>query len=520
MIESLRVALVATEASPLARHGGRADVVSAVAHALARRGHAVTLFLPAYRDLTFPQGSQRQTTVAELRVPGPNGTEPAALIRVTLPHARGVRVPEILLVHHRGDRRFFDRPGLWTDPADGSLYSDNAERFSFFGRAVLEGLKALDQKPDLLHAFDARAAWTLGFLKRTYAEDAHFVRTGTLLSALDLDDQEPQAADALVEAGLAEDAQDPWAKFRGEEQVPMLKVGLRHADLVVLPSAHYADEVLENRAMARGLSGVLAARAKDTVGIVPGIDAQAWDPAKDRAIAARYGSTDLAGKTLCRRALAERAGWPSDPAERGYGWPIVGLIARLTDEQGFGLVTEALDRLLSLEARYFVLGLGDRAHHAMLAEAARRNPDRLFARLTFDDGLAREIVAGADLFLLPALQEPTGRQALRAMRYGAVPVAHAVGGLADVVTEFDARAGTGTGFTFAPPTPEGLERALERAIDVRQQPHLWRRLVQNAMEYDGSWEATAEAYETAYREVRRRVEAQRFGAWALGIARG
>ncbi len=521
MTEVLRVALVATEASPLARHGGRADIVAAVARSLARRGHQVTLFLPAYRDLTFPEGSRRETLRAELRVPGPAGVEPAALIRVSLPARRGAGPsPEIILVHHRGDRRFFDRPGLWTDPADGTPYPDNAARFAFFGRAVLEGLKALDVKPDLVHAFDARAAWTLGFLKRVYAEDAHFVRTGSLISALDLGDQEPQPAAALVEAGLEADAQEPWALYKGEEPVPLLKIGLRHADLVVLPSKTYAAELLGNRELARGLAPVLAIRAQDTVGVVHGIDAVMWNPATDAGIAAPFSAGDIAGKSSCRRALAERAGWPSDPAESSHAWPIVGLIAKLTDEQGMALLTESLERLLALDARYFVLGLGDRVHHDALGEAAHRHPDRLFARLTFDDTLVREIVAGADLFLLPALHEPTGRQALRAMRYGAVPVAHKVGGLADVVTDFDPSSGTGTGFTFLAPTPLDLCAALAHAIDTYHQPHAWRRLAKNAMLHDGSWEATALGYETAYRDVRKRVEAKRFGAWALGIARG
>jgi len=515
MNESLRVALVATEASPLARHGGLGDVVAAVAHALVQRGHKVTLFLPAYRDAKFPTGARRTTAVAELRVPGPAGVEPAALIHVAMR-----RAPQVMLVHHRGDRRFFDRPGLWSDPADGTVYPDNAARYAFFGRAVLEGLKALDWKPDLIHVFDARAAWTLGLLERQYKDDAHFVRTATVLTALDLEDQEPQPAGALAEAGLEADATEPWSRVMGNDNVPLLKVGLRHAGLVVLPSRRYAAEVVERKELAHGLLPVLSIKKKETVGIVHGIDAAAWDPSADTAIAARYGSTDLTGKAACRRVLADRAGWPSDPAESGHNWPIVGMIARLTDAQGMGLVTQALEKLSKLELRLFVLGLGDRVHHATLEEAARRTPDRVFARLTFDDALAREIVAGSDVFLLPALAEPNGRQALRAMRYGAVPVAHRVGGLADAVTDYDPIAGTGTGFTFLSPTPDDLVAAMAQACATFHEPHLWRKLMRNVMQHDGTWQATAAGYEAAYRDVRRRVEAQRFGAWAMGIARG
>jgi starch synthase len=287
----------------------------------------------------------------------------------------------------------------------------------------------------------------------------------------------------------------------------------------VLPSARYAAELIEDKALARGLLPVLSVRRANTVGILHGIDTAAWDPETDGAIAARYSAADVGGKAQCRHALAERAGWPCDPAESGHNWPIVGMIARLTDEQGMGLLAQSLEKILGLEMRLFVLGLGDRAHHALLEDAARRHPDRVFARLTFDDGLAREIVAGADAFLLPALSEPTGRQAMRAMRYGAVPVAHRVGGLADAVTEFDPFAATGTGFTFLAPRPDDLLAALAHTIATFHEPHLWRRLVRNTMARDVSWDATAAAYEGAYRDVRRQLEAKRFGAWALGVAR-
>jgi starch synthase len=196
------------------------------------------------------------------------------------------------------------------------------------------------------------------------------------------------------------------------------------------------------------------------------------------------------------------------------------MIARLTDDQGMELVRATLPRILTLPLRLFVLGLGEPEHNAFLSVMARRHPDRLCARLAFDDRLARELLAGADAFLLPARTEPSGRQALRALRYGAVPVAHATGALADVVCDHDSEAGTGNGFLFTEPTGDHLVGALERAIDAYGRPHGWQRLTRAAMAFDGSWERTAQGYEEIYLEVRRRLEARRFGAWALGIARG
>jgi starch synthase len=265
---------------------------------------------------------------------------------------------------------------------------------------------------------------------------------------------------------------------------------------------------------------VLAARSRDTFGVIHGVDVQAFDPATDPALAARYDATHLAGKVRCRTVLAERAGWASDPAESTYAWPIVGMIARLSDEQGIALVRVVLPRLLALPMRLFVLGLGDPEHNSFLAVMARRHPERLHARLAFDDRTAHELLGGADAFLLPARREPSARQALRALRYGAVPVAHATGALADVVADHDSEAGTGNGFLFDAHTGDHLVGGLERAIDAYRRPHEWQRLTRAAMAFDGSWERTAAAYEETYLEVPRRLEARRFGAWALGIARG
>jgi starch synthase len=520
MTEPLRIALVATEASPLARSTGRADVVAAVARSLAGRGHEVTLFLPAYRDLAFPEGTRREAVLPELDVPaaddGPD--EPAGLVRVTLPGEPYA----ILLVQHRGDRRWFERPGLWVDPTTGEPYPDNAARYAFFGRAVLAALVALDSKPDLLHAWDPRAAWAPAYLKRAYADDGHFTRTASAITAFDLNDLETARPADLAALGLVHDANEPWARAgaTADERVPFLKVGLRLADALVLPSPRFAVEAREDRTVAPALMAVLAARGRDTFGIVHGIDAQSFDPATDPALVARYDERDLSGKARCRNAVAERAGWATDPAESTYGWPIVGMIARFSDEQGMALVRTALPRLLALPMRLFVLGLGDPEHNAFLAVMARRHPDRLFARLAFDDRTARELLAGADAFLLPARREASARQALRALRYGAVPIAHTTGALADVVADHDSEASTGHGFRFEGHTEDHLVGALERAIDAYKRPHEWRRLTRAAMTFDGSWERTAAEYETVYLEVRRRLEARRFGAWALGIARG
>ena len=514
MTDNLRLALVANACAPYAREDGRAEVVAALADALARRGHEIALFLPAHRDLTVPVDAVRETVLAGYSVPVGDANESASLIRVRRPG----QPYDVYLVQHRGERRFFDAPGFGAADAVGA--EDRAARGAFFARAVLEGLRLLEHRVDIVHAFDAAAAWTPALVRRAYPEDGHFARTGVLFTVLDWSDSPVVPAASIAANGLADDAEDAWTRLPGEGGAPVLKLALRHADRIVFPSVRFAAELCEDRTLAGPLSAVLAAREKDLLGIVPGIDARQWDPANDLAIAARYSAAAPAGKDACRRALAERAGWPTDPAESGWDRPIVGLVARLTAEKGMDVVRDALDGLLALDVRLAVIGRGDAEFESMLDAAARRAPERVSVRLAFDDAHARRILAGSDLLLVPSRVEPGGMQQLRALRYGTIPVAHATGGLVDSLREFDPDTLEGTAFLFRPHTGPALLEAMARAVAVYAEPHRWRRLVANALGIDVSWEATAAGYDDAYRAVRRHVEARRFSSWALGIARG
>jgi starch synthase len=509
MTEVLRLALVAGTCAPYARDAGRADVVAGLADALARRGHDVALFLPAHRDLEVPADGVRETLLVGFPVPHGEGDEPASLIRVRRPG----QPFDVFLVQHKGGRRFFDRAGF------AAAGAERAEGEAFFARAVLEALRRIDRKVDLVHAFDAAGAWAPAYLRRAYAEDAFFARTGSVLSVLDWSDS-PQLPRATVTAlGLGPDVEDASLRPGGREGVPVLGLALRHADRIVFPSTRFATELNQDTTLAGPLSGVLAAREKDLLGIVPGIDARQWDPAQDDAIARRYSLAEPAGKEACRTARAERCGWAHDPAESGSQRPIIGLIARLDDEKGIAVVRDALDGLLALGVRLAVLGRGDAVHEAMFTAAAQGAPERVHARLAFDDGHARRILAGADLLLVPSRREAGGMQQLRALRYGTIPVAHATGGLVDSLREFDPDRLEGTAFLFRPHTGAALIEAVRRAVAAHAEPHRWARLVRNALSVDVSWEATAAGYDEAYRAVRRHVEARRFSSWALGIAR-
>jgi hypothetical protein len=266
----------------------------------------------------------------------------------------------------------------------------------------------------------------------------------------------------------------------GNDDVPLLKVGAaprRPGRAAVAALTRRGGGAEGTR--ARPAAGAVDSQ-KETVGIVHGIDAPAWDPSADTAIAARYGSSDLTGKAACRRALADRAGWPSDPAESGHNWPIVGMIARLTDAQGMGLVIAALEKLAKLETA-IVRARARRSRASRDAGRGRAPHARPRVRAAHVRRRARRARSSRARTRSSCPRSPsrTAARALRAMRYGAVPVAHRVGGLADAVTDYDPIAGTGTGFTFLSPTPDDLVAALAQACATVHEPHLWRRLVRN-----------------------------------------
>ena len=515
MSDTMRLAVVAAEMVPLAKVGGLGDVVGALSDVLGGRGHEVAVFLPAYRDLSFPPGARRENAVPELAVPLGSGTEPGGLVRLELPGHRAT----VFLVTHRGPERFFDRPGIYTDPATGEGYPDNARRFLFFSRAVLEGLKALDRRVDVLHVNDAQTAFVPAFLRHQYASDPFFTRTGTLLSIHNLGYQGLEPPEVLADAGFGPEVFWPTSAFEFFGSVNFMKVGISFADLLNTVSPRYAREIRSEHEYGLGLEGVLAERSDDLRGIVNGIDYAVWNPENDPHLAARYSAQDLRGKAACRRALAERADWPADPTETGGDWPIVGMITRLVDQKGFDLIRAAADSLMKLDVRLFVLGTGQKEYHTLLEELARRHPNRVAVRLAFDDALAHQIEAGSDMFLMPSRYEPCGLNQLMSLRYGTVPVVRATGGLADTVQDFDPGTREGTGFVFQEYEADAMLAALKRALATYRQPHLWHRLVQNCMAQDFSWEASATQYEDAYREVRKRVEARRFGAWAMAMAR-
>ena len=472
----MRVAIVSSEAAPFAKTGGLADMVGSLAGALTRQGLDVTLVLPAYRCI-LARDDVASTGMA-FHVPAADGME-------ILAGVAGDGTPAYFV---RADR-YFGRDGLYGD--GGADYPDNAERFACFARAALALLARLGPF-DVLHGHDWQAGLAVAYLRLQPDRYASLAATRTLFTVHNVGYQ--GLFDAAVFQRLQVDAAHYWSHFEFHGDISYLKAGLSLADRLTTVSPSYAEEV-RTPEQGYGLHGVFSARAGDLAGIMNGVDYAVWDPAADPLIARQYSAAAPEGKRDCKRDLQQRLDLPPSDA------PLAGMVARLVHQKGLDILIGALDALLSRDLQLVVLGTGDPYHEQALRECGQRHPGRVAVRIGFDEELAHAIEAGSDLFLMPSRYEPSGLNQLYSLRYGAIPVVRATGGLRDSVMPFDEATGQGTGFLFDDYSSEALVQAVDRALDCFGRPAAWRRLMANALAQDFSMDRTAMEYAALYAEL-------------------
>jgi starch synthase len=483
----MNVLHVASEVGPFAQSGGLADVLAGLPGALAdSHGLDVGVVVPMYRGVAAriaDAGLSLDPGVAvELQV-GPYNF-PAA-IRV----ARRGRVA----IGFVDCAPLYDRAGGPYGPTPASEFGDNHLRFGALGRAaMLAGPILLGGEPDVLHVHD----WQ-GAPAAIYARLAR-VPVSIVATIHNLAFRGIFGKHAMADLGL------PWSIFTPQilefyDAVSLLKGGLAAADVVTTVSPSYAREIL-TPARGEALDGFLRWEIKRLVGIVNGIDAAAWDPATDAALAAHYTRDDLSGKAMCRAELLAELGMRAPPGEA-----VLGVVARMTDQKGLDLVADLVPDLARLGARLVVLGAGEPAledRYRWLAEVFR---EHVAVHVGFDGDLARRIYAGSDAFIMPSRFEPCGLGQLYAMRYGAIPVVHAVGGLRDTVRDpgdAELRRGHGTGVRFDTPTAAALTAAVERVIRIVRDDAARTPVRRAAMARDSSWTASAAQYVQLYRSLK------------------
>jgi starch synthase len=489
--QPLKVLFVSSEVSPFAKTGGLGDVVGALPKALRRRGIDARVVMPLYAGMNW---HELDGLDGVLSVPMWWGTARAGVRLGRLP---GGEVPVYFLEYNK----YFDRPYLYGPPEGG--YADNLERFTFLSRGALELARAIQFIPDVVHAHDWQAALVPVYVNTLeWAKPLH--GAATVYTIHNLAYQGVTDGGAMFIAGLGREHYNP-GEFEHFGALNLTKAALQHATMLSTVSPTYAREI-QSPEFGCGLDGVLRGRSADLVGILNGVDVEDWNPATDPHVAANFSTAHPAGKLLCKRTLQLEAGLPADPAI-----PVFGVVGRLTHQKGFDVLAHCMDRVLSWNAQFVLLGNGDREAEHFFRTLSARRPDKFKAWLGFDNGLAHRITAGSDFLVMPSRFEPCGLSQMYAMRYGTLPIVRATGGLADTVQRYEEAAGAGTGFVFDDLTADALGNAIGWALSTyHDRPHHIRAMRERAMEKDFSWDVSADTYEDLYLEAYRRRRGHAF----------
>jgi starch synthase len=478
-----RVLQVSAELFPLLKTGGLADVAGALPAALAAAGAEPRLLVPGFPAIR--DALDKECAVAPVALPWSEGR--AALLRGRLP---GFDMPVYVL----DAPGLFDRPGNPYADERGIAYAYNHRRFALLGLAAARLAEGVDPswQPQVVHAHD----WHAGLACAHVAASRSRRRTEarSVFTVHNLAYQGLFPADQFRDLGLPPTHYAvEGLEFYG--QVSFMKAGLQFADAITTVSPSYAREI-QTPEQGCGLDGLLRHRSGVLHGILNGVDYAIWSPVNDDAIAARYSADDPTGKTACKAALQRECGLVMKPDV-----PLFGIVSRLTEQKGLPLVLEALHDLIDAGGQLVILGAGDARLEAAFTDAAAKHPGQIARRTGMDEGLAHRIVAGSDVVLVPSRFEPCGLTQLYGLSYGALPLVHRVGGLADTIVDCtleDLAAGTATGFVFNDFTADGYRRALRRAFALWSRPKDWARVRATAMHQHFGWDDAARRYVAIY----------------------
>lgn len=486
----MNILFATAEVSPIAKTGGLGDVCGSLPKALAALGHNVTIFMPYYRQARewfANNGVVLDEAVPATQIGWGNWTAEATYLRTTLP---GTDIALVLVANDY----FFNRPHIYSARFDG--YDDGIERFTFFCRAVIRGCELLGIAPDVVHAHDWHTALLPIYLHSGLRGSENFRGTRSVYTIHNLNYQGIGGYDQFDALGLhsrywAPDAVEHFGALN------LMKGGIIFANQVTTVSPAYGREI-QTSAHGAGLDGILRSLSFKLHGILNGIDVAEWDPANDPHIRSHFHQDHLAGKSLSKRALLREF----KLTHKGKT-PLLGFISRLTGQKGIDLLIAALPHMLAAGAQAVILGSGEPRFENALEHIAAQHPDSCRVVIGFDNALAHRIYSAADILLMPSIYEPCGLNQMYALRYGAVPVVRLTGGLADTVVPYrGANLDDANGFGFIATNAADFFIATWLAMLNYRESKTWRRLQDNGMATDFSWERSAHAYQAVYHRAR------------------
>jgi starch synthase len=489
-MKSLKICYVSSEVVPFAKTGGLADVAGALPIALKELGQDIRLMMANYKSINERKFVLREVIrLKEVHVTLGEETKivdgKTAFLPNSKVHVYFLHIPE-----------YFDRKELYTDPITGKDFEDNAERFAFFSRSVLETLKLLYWQPDIIHCNEWQTALIPFYLKTLYKDDEFFKNTRTVFTIHNLAYQGVFPKEKAKKIDVPAEYVKAGGAFELYGNLNLLKGGLIFSDMLTTVSEKYAQEIMTDKEYGYGFEKLLAKEKKEIYGILNGVDYDNWDPETDNIIPQSYNAETVKKKRANKQTLCKQNNLKFDEKI-----PVIGIISRLADQKGFDLIAEAAEELMKMDLQMVILGTGDPKYHQLLEKLAKKYPEKLAVNLRFDNKLAHLIEAGSDMFLMPSRYEPCGLNQMYSLKYGTVPIVRETGGLADTITNYDKKTGEGNGFTFKAYKSKEMVDAIKRAVKTYQDQESWIKIQRTGMAADYSWEQSAKKYMELYEKV-------------------
>jgi starch synthase len=482
MAEQLKVLFLSSEAVPFAKTGGLADVAGSLPGALKHLGIDIRVVLPLYR-MVRQSDNKINLLIDDLKIPLGGETLTARVWE-----AKGIGKAPVYFLE-RDD--LFDRPNLYGN-AQGDYY-DNLERFSFYCHSTLRIAEKLSFAPDLIHCNDWQTGLVPALITGPYVKNSVVGKAKTIFTIHNLGYQGIFPAKKLWITGLP---RDNFFQMEGLEfwgNISLLKAGIVYSDAITTVSPTYARQIQVN-GYGMGMEGILHHRKSSLHGILNGVDYKVWNPATDNHLTSRYSPRKIAGKSLCKESLLKEMNLNKSLNQK----PLLGMISRLDSQKGVDLLVKIMNDILSLDVGLVILGAGNSSMQRALSKIAEHNPGRVGITIGFDETLAHRIMAGTDIFLIPSRYEPCGLTQMYALKYGTIPIVRTTGGLKDTIRPFHPQSGRGNGFTFTDYKPKAFLTSILNAVDLYHNPTSWKKLQNNAMREDFSWDRSARSYLDLY----------------------
>ncbi|SCK00489.1 Glycogen synthase [uncultured Clostridium sp.] len=477
----MKVLFAASEAHPFIKTGGLGDVMGALPQSLTELGVEARVVIPKYKNIK-DELKQNLQFIKWFTVPVGWRNQYCGVFQYKY---------KDVVYYFIDNEYYFNRDGLYG-------YYDDGERFAFFNRAVLEFIKEIDWKPDIINCNDWQTGMVPVLLNLEYKNNEFYSNMKTVFSIHNLLFKGSFVPNVLPELFGYDYMPLTNGSVELNGSVSFLKGGINYSDQITTVSNTYAEEI-KTQQYGEGLDGLLRCKSDFLKGIVNGIDYEEFDPEKDNLIFKNFTWDSISDKVENKLSLQKELGLPQR-AET----PMIGLISRLTHQKGCDLIVSIIDRLLQKDIQFVVLGTGDYWYEETFKNLQYRYPDKVSANIKFDNSLAHKIYAATDMFLMPSLFEPCGLGQLIALRYGSIPIVRETGGLKDTISPYNKYTGIGNGFVFKNFNSNELMQIIEYALTIYDDKDAWNNIIRQAMDSDNSWEKSAMQYKLLYEDVVKR----------------